>query len=316
LTRAEEKLIVVTCFSEFKKKIEALQDMSFVENGRMRPYYFKNTNKYSDWLFAEDFCHNSKPFLDYLTKNEKNEYIHTSFENADATEEVAALPDDRIVNLLKDNYSNKYPYAELLSVEAKASVTDIVHKSDETKYQFTSKPEFMNDGGMSAAGRGTSTHKFMQFCDYEMASVSVKDECDRLYESGYLTLEESNAVNISAVETFFSSNLYTRIKKSPLVKKEMNFLSEFPANFVHKELSSNFHDEKIIVQGAVDLLFIEDDEIVIVDFKTDRNKDEDELVAAYAEQLKIYGMAAESLLGKKLKELIIYPFSLGKEIII
>lgn len=316
LTRAEEKLITVTCFDDFKKNIESLKDMSFVDNGRMRPYYFKNTTRYSDWLFAEDFCHDSKPFLDYLTTDEANEFIHTSFEEATVMAAETNKPDEKTVNILKANYAKDYPFAELLYVEAKASVTDIVHKSDELKYQFTSRPDFMNDGGMSAAGRGTSTHKFMQFCDYEAAVLSVKNECDRLYEAGYLTLDEANAVNISAVESFFSSSLYTRIKNAQSVKKEMNFLSEFPARFVHNELSAQYDDEMIIVQGAVDLLFIEEDEIVIVDFKTDRNKDESELIAAYAEQLKIYGMAAEALLGKKLRELIIYSFSLGKEIVI
>ena len=70
----------------------------------------------------------------------------------------------------------------------------------------------------------------------------------------------------------------------------------------------------IIVQGAVDLCFEEDDGVVVLDFKTDRVKDMSELVKTYGEQLEIYSMAAEKIFGKPVKENIIYSFHLGKSI--
>ena len=101
---------------------------------------------------------------------------------------------------------------------------------------------------------------------------------------------------------------------SRFVKREMNFLTEFPASIIKSDLSEELAAEKIIVQGSVDLLFEEDGKLVIVDFKTDRNKSEEELITAYAEQLKIYGKACESLLKKSIGELAIYSFSIGKTI--
>ncbi len=314
LTRAKEKLIVTNCFKNLKEEIEALSDMRFIEKGRMKAYHFRNTKKYSDWIFADEFCADANRFLDYLKNDKTDEYIHTDFAKAGFTPPDEYEADDKIVEELKANFTREYEYSEMLKIESKASVTDIVHKSDESKYQFTSKPDFMNDGGMSAAERGTATHKFMEYCDYDKAAVSVIDECDRLYESGYLTYEESKAVNVKTVEQFFSSDLYSRIKASSYVKREMNFLSEFSATAIHPELPEKFKDEKIIIQGAVDLVFVEDNELVIVDFKTDRNKSKDELIAAYAEQLRIYSIACEDLLKKKTKQLILYPFSLGEEV--
>ncbi len=315
LTRAKEKLIVTTCFNDFKASIENLLDMSFVDNGRMRAYHFLNTKTYSDWLLADEMCSDLDRFRNYIKNDKSDEYIHTEIEvfNVKSDEYKA---DEIIVDRLSKNFSKKYRFAELLEIESKASVTDIVHKADESKYQFKSKPDFMYDDGISATDRGTATHKFMQFCNYDSATTSPSDECDRLYEAGYLSLDESKAVNTTAISTFFDSPLYSRIKASEKVKREMNFLAEFPARFIHKGLDDKFRDEKILVQGAVDLLFIENDEIVIVDFKTDRNKDEAELTSAYAEQLRIYGLSAERLLNKKLKQLIIYSFELGKEIIV
>lgn len=314
LTRAEEKLVITSCFKDLKKKISDLADMGFVQDRRMRTYSFKSTKSYSDWILAEEFITNGDKYMGYLNGNTNVEGIHTHFETADTIKNVVYVADEDIERELIKNYSYEYPFSELLSVEAKASVTDIIHKADESKYQFTAKPAFMSEGGMNAAERGTATHKFMQFCDYPSALASVKDECERLYEAGFLTCEEAQCVNKEAVQTFFESELYKRISCSKHVRREMNFLSEFPASYVRADLDQSLANEKIIVQGAVDLLFEEDDGVVIVDFKTDRNKNEDELKASYSEQLTIYGKASEQILKKKVKQLIIYSFTLGKSI--
>ena len=62
------------------------------------------------------------------------------------------------------------------------------------------------------------------------------------------------------------------------------------------------------------MLFVENGEIVIVDFKSDRNKDENELRKAYEQQLILYAKACEKLLKMPVKELIIYSYSLCKSI--
>jgi len=78
-------------------------------------------------------------------------------------------------------------------------------------------------------------------------------------------------------------------------------------------------DDMIPVQGVIDAMFIEDDGIVILDYKTDsadRNipGEEQRLAQMYKEQLEIYAGAAEKLLGLPVKEKLLYSFSLGKVI--
>lgn len=316
LTRAEHKLIVTGCFDNLKDSISALSDMSFVDNGRMRAMHFRTAKNFSNWILADEVMADADKYIAYLSEGTACEEIHTeiAFNPVEKTVESEADA-DTVAKLLK-NYDYKYPYEELLSVESKASVTDIVHKADEEKYQFTSRPAFMNEKGMSAAEKGTATHKFMQYCDFAKCKVSLEDECTRLYEYGYLTYEESDAVNMENVKKFFESPLYARIESSSFVKREFNFIANFPASTVKIDLSPELADENVLIQGAVDLLFEEDGELVILDFKTDRNKEEAELVAAYREQLEIYAKACEKLLSRKVKELDIYSFSLGKAITI
>ena len=94
----------------------------------------------------------------------------------------------------------------------------------------------------------------------------------------------------------------------------MRFLTEFPATELDDTLDVKFSCENIVVQGAVDLLFVENDEVVIVDFKSDRSKDENELIDSYKQQLEIYAKACSKLLKLPAKELYIYSFALKKAI--
>ena len=78
-----------------------------------------------------------------------------------------------------------------------------------------------------------------------------------------------------------------------------------------KELDPAFPEEEmVLVQGIVDAWFLEDDEIVLLDYKTDKVRDEKALVDRYAVQLQLYERALEAATGKKVKEVYIYSFTL------
>ena len=72
--------------------------------------------------------------------------------------------------------------------------------------------------------------------------------------------------------------------------------------------------EMILVQGIIDVYFEEDDGLVVLDYKTDKVYRAEELVEKYHAQLEYYAKALEQVLGKKVKEKIIYSFALQKEI--
>ena len=94
----------------------------------------------------------------------------------------------------------------------------------------------------------------------------------------------------------------------------MRFLTEVPVETIAPDLKDSFADEKVIVQGAVDLCFEEKGEIIVVDFKTDRTDNPESLALAYGEQLSIYAAACEKIFEKRVKQKIIYSFALSKEI--
>ena len=75
-------------------------------------------------------------------------------------------------------------------------------------------------------------------------------------------------------------------------------------------------EETVLVQGIIDAYFVENDEIVLVDYKTDkvRKGEEQYLIDHYHTQLEDYAQALERMLQKKVKETYIYSFTLGKMI--
>ena len=61
-------------------------------------------------------------------------------------------------------------------------------------------------------------------------------------------------------------------------------------------------------------MFMDDGELVIIDFKTDKLDNEEDFVKVYKEQLDYYSLACEKIFNIAVKERYIYSLHLGKTI--
>ena len=79
---------------------------------------------------------------------------------------------------------------------------------------------------------------------------------------------------------------------------------------------NHMHEEDLtLIQGIIDVFWIEDDGITVLDYKTDRVDTAQELIDRYATQLKLYADALERVFAArkmKVKEILIYSFRLEK----
>ena len=75
-------------------------------------------------------------------------------------------------------------------------------------------------------------------------------------------------------------------------------------------------DEEPVLPRCLDSVKDAVDEIVIVDYKTDRIFRAEELAGRYRAQLQYYGKALEMMTGKKVKEKLIYSFTMGEVIVL
>ena len=118
-------------------------------------------------------------------------------------------------------------------------------------------------------------------------------------------------LNISKIYNFTKSEIWQRMKNSKEVQREKPFYINIPIKEIYKqELEGD-----ILVQGVIDLYFIdEQDKLVLVDYKTDYVDDEKELIKKYKIQLQIYKNALEQALERKVDEVKIYSTWRNKEI--
>ena len=70
----------------------------------------------------------------------------------------------------------------------------------------------------------------------------------------------------------------------------------------------------VLVQGTLDMCFVEDGKWVLVDYKTDRSGDESEILARYGTQLNIYRRALEQLTGREVKHTYICLLSRNRRL--
>ena len=326
LTRAKENLVMVTSVPNPEKGLAKVA----VECGigeRANPFAVLRMNNFSDLVLMALMRH---PAADELRKlsgidvpiflPEKDRFRlkvvvsdSESFMTESANEQkTAAKPVffDEVCERL--DYSD--PRSVLSSVPAKRAASDGSERGINREYFASSRPAFMSSGGLTPAQRGTATHKFMQFSDYAAARADIESELARLVDGGFLSEDEGKAVNIGAAKRFFMSPLAERIFASDNVMREKKFASLFPAKFFYPELTGEAAEEKIVVQGIADCVFVEDGELVIVDYKTDTGVDAEALLDRYSAQLEIYREALSQALGMPVKETLLYSFFMNSTV--
>ena len=326
MTRTQDRLLFISALSNLEKKAGELSSILLASESKITPYLFSRTKSYSDWLLLSMLLHpngtalrgngsslmlsdtDSKIMLSIIEGNslaKKSECISTAVPQPNA-ETVAAI---------KDNLSFEYPFKDILDLESKASVSRLANSAESQKYSFSKIPSFMSNGGIAANERGTAMHKIMQFFDFQKYT-DIETELDRLYEWQFISEREREAANIEGLKSFFRSSVFARMRSAKILKREMRFLTEINARKIAPQLDTRFDSETVIVQGAVDVCFTEEDGVVILDFKTDSVSSPEALIETYGEQLNFYATACEKIFEMPVKEKIIYSFSLGCEIIL
>lgn len=221
--------------------------------------------------------------------------------------------------------SYRYPYAEQTAFPAKLTATQLKGRAiDEEISENTTlpprlrnlcKPKFLaGKTALTGTERGTALHLVMQDLDFfcEPNEQSVREQIEKLRAQRKLTDEQANAVDVHAIVRFLRSDLAARIRKSEQVEREYRFSLLRPV----RDFSSLDADDSVLLQGVVDCFFEEDGELVVVDFKTDHvsRAQLDERAEHYRPQLEAYSMALTRVMGKKVKEKVLYFFSAGEEV--
>ncbi len=332
MTRAKEKLAVLISEKNLLTGLEKVTNSlksADLSNGSFVSAEIESANCYCDWLkkylvlipasnkLLKDAgleCLTPPVYISELNLGTEVFYTEVGELNLKTEEPKRDLKeyDPELLEEIKRILDFEYPFKELWSVETKTSVSALTKREVDREFSATLRPSFLSAGGLTPRERGTALHKFMQFADFKKAKENPEEEISRLYEYQYISLAERDAIDIGKVKDFFESALFERILNCDKLFREQRFLLEVKAGDIYPELSDFAKDQSVIIQGAVDCMFIEKGKIVIIDFKTDRVKDENVLLNHYAEQLKTYSVAAEKMFNLPVSECYIYSLYMSK----
>ncbi len=217
----------------------------------------------------------------------------------------------------------EYAYRRFSELPAKVTATQIGVKSSQAFSdrgsgfeKFLRSPSFLKEGEekkLSGKKKGDAYHKVMELLDFGAGAGSAGKQLDGLLERGKITEAERLSVADGDIDAFLGSGICERAAKSGNIRREFPIFCECsPKLWGIGELPEK--EEKPFIQGIADMFFTENDEIVLVDYKTNKNTTPEQLTEEYRGQLMIYSKALTEATGMRVKECLLYAFSLGREI--
>lgn len=316
LTRAKEKLIITGYDKNLAKSKDNKE--SLVSNTNLSIATIRNSKSYLDWLELVCIKENLNDVLEvnYYNKSEikeekKEEKIKEYRKVLQDFLNSANKEDQKKVNEL---LSWEYKYKESTKIEGKASVTGITHKQQDKALEELKDPKFLErTQKLTASEIGTLMHLIMQKIDFKKIYTKelANELVQKLIAKRIITENDARYIDLEKIVAFSNSNLYKELQSAKKIYREQPFYIYLNS----KEIYGSNTEEKILVQGIIDLYYInKNNEIVLVDYKTDYVKNEQELMDRYKEQLDIYKKALEQALNKKVSKTCIYSVYLNKEI--
>lgn len=170
------------------------------------------------------------------------------------------------------------------------------------------------DEVVTGAQWGTLMHEAMQWLPVKKyTQTSMTDMLNSLQAEGKFNDEERSLLSDRSLYGFFNSDLGQRLIASKRVERELPFSMLFDGNRVYPGVENG---ERLFLQGIIDTAFVEDDQWVLVDYKTDRVKSGDELIRRYKIQMDLYKEALERLTNMPVKASYIYSFRLHEAVLL
>lgn len=167
---------------------------------------------------------------------------------------------------------------------------------------------------VTGAQWGTLMHEAMQWLPVKKyTQQSITDMLDSLRADGKFSDEERSLLSDRSLYGFFNSDLGQRLIASKRVERELPFSMLFDGNRVYPDVETG---ERLFLQGIIDTAFVEDNQWVLVDYKTDRVKSGDELIRRYKIQMDLYKEALETLTDMSVKASYIYSFRLHEAVLL
>ena len=330
MTRAKEKLIMTASVKEPDKLFSKIYDvdsaLSYLD--LIMTAYKEDEEGFSEYtdIFTSD------------TKSLTMEAAAEAVSGLEIKEEILKARSEKndLSSMIEKSLKWEYPFKDSVSTPLKVSVSELKKEDYEkalleenTAPVFDAVKLITGEADEDRAGekedkkrmeeaskKGTAFHKALSLIDTDIlpGEGAADKALEILTEKGSLKESERELIDPADLDAFLRTPIWKRMcdadKRNELFR-EQPFIIGRKASEIFPDITS---DETVQIQGIIDVFFIEDNKITILDYKTDRVRDGEALVKRYKKQLDIYGDALKQILTLETGEKVIYSTALKKEI--
>ncbi len=347
LTRPKEKLIMTAVLENAEEKWEAVRTGA---RGSMSFLQFMNVGSSLDFILP--VVHEEITRVDIvsgvdMTQADQAEQIDLALRSQSLLE-ADDQADQATVDQLLQRFNYDYPFENLRNLYTKTSVSELkiaaMEEKDEAAYQTFEEKEVMpylpafrrEEQEPGGAERGNAYHKIMEVVDYSRIYEGIdlsegafweeneantarllenlEGELDRAVAGRRLSKLHRGLLNMRKLMKFFTDSLAIRMYAADQ-RGELYREQPFVMGISARRLGEEFPEqEKVLIQGIIDAFFIEDGNIVLVDYKTDRIGSPRELWDRYEEQVKYYSEALTKLMDLPVSQQILYSYGLEQRV--
>ncbi len=353
LTRAKEKLILTgtvknkeKVYESYSGNITPKQAISFTQRAKAKSYL--------DWIAPAIMSYPESYDFQFFTPKdfvfaEVEQRVEKLLSKQEVLEQIANA-DMALVKDFQENFAYEYPYEQEKNKKSKYSVSELKHASMVEKYDRmegkVEVPDFLKEeresyiplfarkqeeitsekvdvdtrrsGVNRGALRGTAVHRVMECLDFKKIlevdisndnaiNIFLETEIARMLEKEQLTQEMLELVSMNKLMDYVKNPVAIRMAKADAsgdLFREKPFVMDYKG---------------VLVQGIIDVFWLEEGKIVLMDYKTDRVQSGKELIDRYETQLNLYADALCRIFSTKESKIesaekFIYSFRLDEVI--
>lgn len=343
-TRAKEKLIITGVLPEPDKKQSGCE---MVKSQKEEALSFGRLSKAAtcwDWILpALARATEEVPIIsrvltfEDIVKEEVEEETAGRLGRAVLEQwDTDAIYEPELREILEEQFSYRYPYVTGRQQKLKFTVSELKKRifqmeafgeepeaNGEMPYEepdvIPLVPKFLQkDEELTGASRGTAYHRLMELLDFSKVydGAMLESLLAMFVEEGKISRDMADCIRTEDILRFLESPAGQRMTAAAgrqKLFKEQPFVLGIDAGEVYPDEQEG---GQILVQGIIDVYFEEEDGLVVLDYKTDRIFSAKELAEKYHAQLDYYARALTQMTQKKVKEKIIYSFTLQEVIYI
>ncbi len=347
LTRAREKLILTATLSKAAEKWDVAKEQA---SDKLSFCDFAQAGTYLDFLMpvlAKTDMQVEIKEAGWMEEKAFEEQFHMA-DKIDKLRYAADYAEEAQVEALRQRLSFVYPYQNLENLYTKTTVSELkaaamAEKDEAAFHAFEERevvpyiPAFRREKEeVSGTVRGNAFHRAMELMDFEgivgdcfaevpadyetyvqgVAGIDlygrIRSFLQKEVDNLHLSQEYFDALNLKKLVVFMESDFAYRMwaaDRRGELYREQPFVLGVAAQRVSHEFPQ---EETVLIQGIIDVFWVENGEIVLLDYKTDVIDSMEELWNRYETQLDYYQEALGRLMCMPVKEKVLYSFYLQR----